>query len=129
MSKEAIRHLESEVHLDLPGNISLLKTRDGGGRDPQYNYHLWLIHSPDGLTISPAKEAKVRRFVEHQAPDYIAEWISSLLPSQHLPPVKDAASADWTVGNHTYRSELLRTEQGDYLVVQRFRVQPTKPSP
>ena len=51
LSEQAIKELESQVHLDLPRELSLLKSSDGGGRDSQLEYHIWVVYSMTGIEI------------------------------------------------------------------------------
>jgi len=122
MAAHSIRELEAELHLDLPEKLWLLTSTDGGGRDP--GFHLWLVYSTTDMTLSPKQDVQVGSLEQHLEPDWIAEWVSSLVPKGRLPAAKDAAIGTWTTGKHEYRAEVLRTVRGSYLVVQRFAAHP-----
>jgi hypothetical protein len=127
-SKESTAELaqfERETCVQLPADAKLLKSDDGGGRDGSYQYHLWVIHARGRIAIEPKAPAANVNVAADLDPGDVAEWVGLLLPNQSLPRALDAARATWEVGGYDYRANVLRTEQGDFMIVQRFK----RPSP
>ena len=123
MTKGEITNLEAQVHLELPEKLSLLKSSDGGGRDE--GFHIWVLHGPSGIAFSPRSEATVEYFEEYQpAPSDIVEWVSYEVSRGQLAPARSALYSTWKAEGYVYTAHLLRTERGDYMVIQRFRAPP-----
>ena len=120
MTDSERRQIESEIDLVLPSDVVVLISDDGGGRDKSFAFYHWLFYSPTGVKLTADAVPRPSGDIPDMQVKDIREYIQSLIPEQ-IPRGKSASSLSWSNDVFTFRGDLLRTERGDYLSVQRFR--------
>jgi len=117
--------LEKNIGMLLPKDVVILVSDDGGGRDAKWQYHCWLFYSKSGIDLSPSQVASpsIASFLPNRDVKDVADSIQSIIPRTTLPTPTGASSLRWEPGTYEYRGTLLKTSDGDYLIVQRFKKQ------
>jgi len=118
---DEIASLQQELSLVLASKPCVL-FKDVGERDPEFGAVLWLLHFPDGFAAF--------QFTEHVVSSVKAgDWDTEegMKHIKHLHPnseqVAGATAGEvmgWETERYEYRGHLLRTEDGDYLIVERY---------
>lgn len=114
--------VEKDISFQLPEDVVLVLGDDGGGRDPEMGYYLWLFYSKSGIALAPVNVPSPYGHLPNRDVKGIAEWIQSLA-KDNIPLGKAASSLSWSDGTYEFQGDLLKTVNGDYLSVQRFRKQ------
>lgn len=115
------RKVESESSLTLPSDVVVLLSEDGGGRDASYASYRWLFFSRTGITLTPATVPSPSNYLPSDDVESVRVYIQSMTRDK-LPPAKMASSLHWSDGVYDFRGSVLKTEKGDYLTVERFRI-------
>jgi len=116
-----IKKLEDKLHLDLPDDVALIATSDGGGREPQRKFYLWLLCSRSGFALTPDMVPRAGVFWPDADPTETARLIQPYLPKGRLPQGTEASALSWEAGGLDFDASLLRTEKGDFLRVTQIR--------
>ena len=107
------KQLEVAIQLSLPDDVVLLNSDDGGRQDPEYEFLEWLMYSPSGFTLPkpliPLSTETVIRVIE------------SLEPKQKIQQPINAFAVNWETQEFEFNGTLLQTENGEFLLVERFR--------
>ncbi len=141
--------LERQAGLQLPPGVELLRSDDGGGRNP--GFYLWLLYSPtefelpttattpeDGRRLvhvySPT-ESELRTTEEDELMAALMNYMNSdpsvrateavepYLPRGHeLGQVLGGSTPSWKTAHGEYRTHVLQTERGHYLLIEQFRL-------
>ena len=120
LSPEQLGALEKEVLLQLPAGTRVLHKRVGD-RDPQYGYHLWLLYFPDGASgVKPLSAPEIRRLTAFDVEGTAAFVKSCGKPNMDGVRPHGAEFWTWEADEYNIRGNLLQTDQGDYLVIERF---------
>ena len=117
----AIKKLEDKFHLDLPDDVALIATSDGGGREPQRKFYLWLLCSRSGFALTPNMVPRARVSRPDADLQDTAELIQPYLPKGRLPRGTKASALSWEADGLDFRASLLRTAKGDFLYVTQIR--------
>ena len=120
LTHEERKVIERQISFHLPADTKVLLSDDGDGRDAKVEYHLWLFYSRSGFVLTPENVPSASSYFPNRNVRDKAEWIQSLVKNR-LPSGESASSISWSDGTYNFPSSLLRTEEGDYLSVQRFR--------
>ena len=119
-SRDKLSAIEKAVHLQLPSDVVVLLEDDGGGRDPEYGYYLWLLRSEDGFGMKGGVEPSQDKHLLERNPEEVGEWIQSLAPKAEIGALEGASSLEWESGKTEFRGDHLITSTGEYLCIQRF---------
>ena len=118
-----LKALERDAYLRLPASAKVLVSdSDEEGRGGPA-CHLWLIQSTERISLVPNPPAVVEHSWENGQPGYLLDVFNVYL-SKHLSKANSSVEAAWHIGGYDYRAELLRTDDMDFLHVQRFKSQP-----
>ena len=118
--ESVIRDIESQTMLDIPPDVEILSTDDGGGRDPSYNYYEWVLFSRSPITLPTAQQPGVT--VYHRIPlETSVRLIESRLKGRKLAFPHSSLSADWVANGVQFRASLVEAKDGVYVIIMRFR--------
>jgi len=118
---KAIQQIEKKIHMALPKDVALVAESDGGGRDPQYKFYLWVLYSQSGFSLTPTGVSSVRR-PSHKADEaLVADLIRPYLPRGRLPQATGAIGADWETSGLEFRANVLKSRNGEFLYVEQIR--------
>jgi len=114
--------IEQKISFQLPADVMVLLSEDGGGREMKQAYYRWLFYSRSGFVLTPANVPSPSSHLTNFNVKILAEAIQSLVENE-LPPGRAASVLSWSDGTYEFRGWLLQTEKGNYLWVERFRKQ------
>ncbi len=121
--------LERQAGLQLPPGVELLRSTGGGGRDP--GFHGWLLYSPTEFelpttaTTSEQDElmAALMKYMNSDPCVAATEAVERYLPKGHeLGQVLGGSTLSWETAHGEYRTHMLQTERGHYLLIEQFRL-------
>ena len=116
---DTIRKLEKEVQIALPDDVALVMWREGDIRPVRF--WTWLFYSSTGFSMKPADVPSPGDYLPRRDPEEVAEWVQSLVRNEKLPKATAASTLAWENEQYDFVGDLLETEGGHFLVVQRVR--------
>lgn len=127
LSKQEKTALETEWALSLPSDVTLLVSDDDGGRDS--HYYNWFIFSKSSIALSPDKVPSPSGHIPNDSIKDTVTFFQSIAPHINFASAVSATTLSWSTNAFNFRGNLLRTSNGDYLYVQRFRKSSTTSAP
>lgn len=116
-----IKELEAQAGFVLPGDIELLDISDGGGRDQSYGYLSWVLYSPTTISTMPLDVTSyINGYMERLLDT--TELIESRLGNRKIKQPQSAFSSRWEMNGYKFYGIVVRTLDGDYMLIQRFRI-------
>jgi hypothetical protein len=115
-----LKDVETQVGIAFPTNTILLNSTDGGGRDTSYGFWAWGVFSPNAITMPPTKSPGVKDYVNLPLED-TTKFVQGMMRSGRLLQPQTALGSEWETNGYTFRGTLVRSAQGDYLVIEQFR--------
>jgi hypothetical protein len=116
----ALKDLETKAGLSFPTNTVLLNSGDGGGRDTSYGFYEWAIFSPTQIKMPLMQAVGVKDYLSLPLADTVV-FVESKIRKRKVTQPQSAFSSEWQTNGYEFRGTIVRTPQGDYLVVERFR--------
>ena len=111
------------IGVDFPLNAVLVRSDDGGGRDPNYKYYMWVIFSHSPITLPQNRELRYKRFFDDDMDRGTISFVQSEFKTNEIGQLAATIRGDWLVDGFEYRALLARTTTGDFLIIQRFAAQ------
>jgi len=130
LEAQKLAELEKEIQMALPKDTGIVMITEDLCK-PADNW-LWLLYSKSGFTLGADKffpsVQKSYFLLDQNTGNYLREknlrstrdWIKSLVDENELPKAKESQSLEWETKQFDCRGSLLRTEEGDYLCVEKF---------
>lgn len=118
------KDLEAKVAMTLPSDAVLLRSSDGGGRDPEMGFYTWTVFSPSAIKMPPMRATGVKDYLDFSAPSQLASkvrFVESTMGRRRITNPQAAFVSIWENDAYTFDGVLVRTSEGDYLVIERFR--------
>ena len=121
LDAQKLAELEKEIQMALPNDAGIVMIREDLCK-PADNW-LWLLYSKSGFALTEDQlfsSVKSKSFLNKVDLERKRELIQSLVGENKLPKAKGASSARWETKQFDCRGSLLKTEEGDYLCVEKF---------
>lgn len=115
-----LQDLETRIGITFPTNTVLVNSTDGGGRDPGYGFYAWGLFSPSAVKMPPMKAPGVKDYLNLPLEDTV-KFVQGMMRSRKIVQSQSAFSSEWEKNGYTFRGTLVRSQQGDYLVIEQFR--------
>lgn len=122
--KQNLKDLEAKVAMTLPSDAVLLDSTDGGGRDPSYGFYAWTVFSPSPIKMPPMRATGVKDYLDFSTPADLADMVKLVeakMQRRRISQPQAAFGSEWENDAYTFRGTLVRSSEGDYLVIERFR--------
>lgn len=118
---QVLEEMSRRTGIILPASgVVLLRADDGGGRDPGIGYYRWAVYCPSALAMPPFQAAGINGYLDMPLQSTV-KVIEDIVGKGNLGKSKAAFSSEWQTNNFEYRGTLLRSSEGDYLVVEQFK--------
>ncbi len=115
----ALKDLESVSGLSLSDDAVLIACDDGGGRDPASGFFSWVVFSHSQIIMPSKKVPGGTTCIPMPLNDSVKHIETSMQNREIVDPLV-AFSSQWTSNGYEFRGDLVRSKDGDYLVVERF---------
>jgi len=115
-----LKDLETRIGITFPTNTVLLNSTDGGGRDPGYGFYAWGLFSPSEVKLPLMKAPGVKDYLNLPLEDTV-KFVQGMMRSRNIVQPQSAFSSEWETNDYTFRGTLVRSAQGDHLVIEQFR--------
>lgn len=122
--KQDLKDLEAKVAMTLPSDAVLLHSTDGGGRDPSCGFYAWTVFSPSSIKMPPMRATGVREYLDFSTPADLADMVKLVeakMQRRKICHPQAAFGSEWENDAYTFRGTLVRSSEGDYLVIERFK--------
>jgi hypothetical protein len=116
----ALKELEAKVGIAFPTNTVLLNATDGGGRDPSYGFYAWGLFSPTAIKMPPMKAVGVKDHLNLPLEDTVKS-VQGMMGNRKISQAQSAFTSEWETNGYTFRGTLVRSPQGDHLLIEQFR--------
>jgi hypothetical protein len=116
----ALKELEAKVGIAFPTNTVLVNSGDGGGRDSGYGYYMWAVFSPTAINMPPMKAPGVKDYLNLPLEDTVKS-VQADMPKRKITQPQLALGSEWETNGYTFRARLIRSPQGDHLLLEQFR--------
>lgn len=116
----ALKELEAKVGIAFPTNAVLVNATDGGGRDPGSGFYAWGLFSPTAITMPAMKAPGVNGYLNLPLEDTV-KFVQGMMRNRKISQPQSAFSSEWETNSYTFRGTLVRSPQGDHLVIEQFR--------
>lgn len=119
--RKLIQELETQAGFVLPSDVELLDISDGGERDKSYGFLYWGLYSPTAITTMPLDHTPyINGYLDRSLET--AELIQDRLGKRKIKEPQSVFTSHWEVNDYKFRGTVVRTLQGDYMVIERFRI-------
>jgi hypothetical protein len=112
--------LQSKANICLPDDTVIIASSDGGGRDAPGDYHLWVLHSQSKITMPIMHAPGVKDYLTMPLDDTVKFVEVEMRPRKIISP-KLALSSDWMNNDYRFEGTLVRSSEGDYLVIEQSK--------
>jgi hypothetical protein len=116
----ALKELEEKIGIVFPSNTFLINATDGGGRDPNFGFYAWSVFSPAAIKIPSMKDPSVMGYLNLPVENTV-EFVQGMIRNRKISQPLSAYGSEWERNGYLFRGTLVRTKQGDYLVIEQFR--------
>ncbi|NLI01083.1 MAG: hypothetical protein GX446_16495 [Chthonomonadales bacterium] len=116
----ALKELEAKVGIAFPTNTVLVNSTDGGGRDASYGFYAWAVFSPSPITMPPMKAVGVKDYLNLPLEDTVKS-VQGMMGKRKISQAQSAFTSEWETNGYTFRGTLVRSPQGDHLLIEQFR--------
>jgi hypothetical protein len=130
LDAKKLAELEKEIQMALPKDTGIVMIREDLCKPA--DHWLWLLYSKSGFFLGADKffpsvqnsyfllDQNTSNYLREKNLKSTREWIQSLVDENELSKAKEAQSLRWKTKQFDCRGSLLKTEEGDYLCVQKF---------
>jgi len=115
-----LKDLEKQAGLAFSTNAVLVASDDGGGRDSSLGFYVWTVFSPSPIEMPHMQAPGVKDYL-HLPLNVTVKYVQVHLGGEKITQPQSALCSDWQTNGYEFSGTILRTAQGDYLVVERFR--------
>lgn len=120
--EQTMKELEQQIGIVFPPGAVVINASDGGGREPSWGFYMWAIFSPSPLEMPPMKNPHDKKYASRFLDkDMIRYMEGSMAWKRKIMGAKMAFGCTWEIGGFNYAGTLVRTEEGDYLVIERSK--------
>lgn len=117
----ALKDLEARAGISFPTNAVLVNCGDGGGREASHGFYEWVVFSPSPIKMPPMEATGVKGYLSLPLDDTV-KFVQSRMATRKIEQPRAALSSDWQTNGFAFGGTLVRTPQGDYLVIQQGRI-------
>ena len=78
------------------------------------------LFSPDAIKMPPMKATGVKDYLNLPLDD-TAKFVQGMMRSRKISQPLSPFSSEWETNGYTFRRPLVRSPQGDHLVIEQFR--------
>lgn len=125
--QKLIKELEKQAGFFLPKDVELLKYMDDIGRDGSDGYFSWVLFSPTEITTMPIIQKPYINGYRDASLDSSVKLIQVMTSKRKIKQPQSAFASYWKANGYEFNVILVRTPEGDYMVVQRFWIGGTPP--
>jgi len=118
-----LRELESKAGISLPTEAVLVNSGDGGGRDPSYEFYFWAVFSPSPIKMPVMHAVGVKDYLNLPLEDTV-KYVEATMRKGKIAKPESAISSHWIRDRYKFEGTIVRSSEGDYLVVEQFRKSP-----
>lgn len=115
-----IDKLNKQVGISFPSDTIVLSATDGGGkeRDVGYNAYTWTLFSPIAVEMP-----SIMKHHGYPSLEDTVKYIESSMYKKKIKILKPqyAFDSDWEMDNYRFHATVVRSLQGDYIVIDRIR--------
>jgi hypothetical protein len=115
-----LNDLEATVGFSFPTNTVLVNSGDGGGRDGSCGFYFWAMFSPSQIEMPAMHATGVKDYLNLPLPNTV-KFVQGTMPNRKILQPQFAFSSEWETNGQTFQGTLIRSLNGDYLVVEQFR--------
>ena len=119
-ANQGLKELEAKVGISFPTNAMLVNSGDGGGRDASYGFYEWTVFSPAPIKMPFLQAKGVKDYLNLPLADTV-EFIESKMRTRKVTQPQSAFGSEWQTNAYEFRRTIVRSAQGDYLVIEQFR--------
>ena len=119
-NESALKDVSAKVGIAFPTNAVLVNATDGGGRDPSSEFYAWGLFSPAAIKMPPMKAPGVKDYLNLPLEDTV-KFVQGMMRNQKILQPQSAFSSEWETNGYTFQGTLVRSPQGDHLVIEQFR--------
>lgn len=122
-NKKALDFMESRTGLSLPSCSVVVDEGDGGGRDPSFGYYDWAVFSSEKIVLPPQilPSGEYGYYDQPRDWDSIRDYVQSRFKGHKFDKPEYCSYTSWKTNGYIFRGHLVRTSEGDFLVVMQFR--------
>ena len=117
---QAVKALKEEIGMSFPPGTAVISASDGGGRDPSYGFYIWVLFSPNQITMPLTETLGGNGYRNLDLADTVTYAESASVRALEIKGPQSAFGSDWNLNGYEFRGTIIRTSQGDYLVIERF---------
>ena len=115
-----LKDLETKAGISFPTNAVLVDFGDGGGRDASHGFYEWAVFSPSPIKMPLMQATGVKDYLKLPLDDTV-KFVQSRMRKRRIEQPQVALSSDWQTNGFAFGGTLIRSDKGDYLVIQRGR--------
>lgn len=118
--ESAKQEISRQTGLELPAACRVLVAGDGGGREPSLGYYYWSLFSGAPIALPALDEPGVHGELPLPLSDTVA-FVQGKMGCQPIEDAIQASGTGWETNGFEFRGTTVRSVNGDYLVIERFR--------
>lgn len=111
-----LKDFEAQAGMLFPTNAVLVGSDDGGGRGASVGFWQWSVYSPAQITMPPYGGS-----YDDFPLDTAVRYVEAKMRKLKVMQPQSAFLSQWQTNGYEFRGIIVRTPQGDYLAVERFR--------
>lgn len=115
-------YFEAQTGLSLPREAVVLKARDWSGRDPSLSF-AWVVFSPSALELPPRGVKVIHEKMDFALVGGLAQCVKDmewdLDGGRKIAQPQGAWGYTWEASGYKFYATLIRSSEGDYLMVLR----------
>lgn len=117
---EKLKDLETKVGFSFPTNTVIVSAGDGEIRDPGSGFYIWGLCSerPISMPVISAPGFKDYRKLPLESS---LKYVQDEMHGRKIRQPQIALGSSWVTNGYIFSGTLIRSPQGDYLVIERFR--------
>jgi|GEM_PF-2323834 len=114
----ALKELATKAGIVFPSQAVVVNSGDGGGRDASYGFYFWAVFSQSQIKLPAMQGAKA--YLNLPLSDTI-KFVEGAMSNRKVSQPSSAICSEWETNGYTFQGTLVRSSDGDYLVIQQFR--------
>lgn len=119
--EQALKDVSVKVGIVFPTNAVLVSATDGGGRDASYEFYAWGVFSPAPIAMPAMKAPGVKNYLNLPLDGGAVKFVQGMMRGRKIGQPQYVFGSEWEKSGYVFRGTLIRTAQGDYLVIEQFR--------
>ena len=117
---EKLKDLETKVGFSFPTNTVIVSAGDGEIRDPSSGFYFWGLYSERPISMPVMSAPGVKDYLKLPLESSL-KYVQGEMPGRKIRQPQIALGSSWETNGYIFRGTLIRSPQGDYLVIERFR--------